>query len=78
MSISVDCLKGHYQTSRENTELVDGSIVRKLVPTCIPCPLNTYQDTFGGAHCIACPEGHITLAVGATSSDQCIREWALI
>ena len=53
--------------------LTDNNKVREMiVPQCVPCPLNTYQEHVGGAQCMPCPPDHDTLGMGSTSRDDCI------
>lgn len=54
---SVECLEGQFST--------DGK-------TCVPCLLDTYQDTTGQGDCKPCASDHFTTSSGSTRLSDCI------
>ena len=50
----------------------------ETVPVCEVCPLNSYADTVGSPVCSQCPKYHTTSFTGATSLQDCSREFRLV
>lgn len=51
---------------------INGRIVAEVIPECVGCPLNTYQDKVGGPECIPCPSNHVTLTTETKTVTDCI------
>ena len=56
---------------------MNGAGFSETVPVCEVCPLDSYVDTVGSPVCSQCPKYHTTSFSGATSFQDCSREFRL-
>ena len=79
----MSCERGQFSTEMERSRIVNGIGFSENVPVCEACPLETYADKLGSVECLPCPKYHTTkyhttLSTGATSVEECLREYTSI
>ena len=73
----VSCEKGYFSSETDRSRVVNGVGFSETVPVFEVCPLNSYADTVGSPVCSHCPRYHTTSFTGATSLQDCSREFRL-
>ena len=74
----MSCERGQFSTEMERSRIVNGIGFSENVPVCEACPLETYADKLGSVECLPCPKYHTTLSTGATSVEECLREYTSV
>ena len=74
----MSCERGQFSTEMEQSRIVNGIGFSENVPVCEACPLETYADKLGSVECLPCPKYHTTLSTGATSVEECLREYTSV
>lgn len=59
---------------RSTVECAAGTYYNVTTETCPMCPRGTYQSVSGQDHCVPCPAGYMTEAVGGQQVSHCKRK----
>ncbi|EKX39137.1 hypothetical protein GUITHDRAFT_53092, partial [Guillardia theta CCMP2712] len=70
------CPLNSYTLNRSSTNVSDclclpGFYSSTGIGPCSPCPLKTYQPSYGSTTCIACSQNTVTLSVGSSAIYDC-------
>lgn len=69
----VSCPPGSYQINKRMVQVDDdGTETVVVMPECVVCSINTYQNAQGQLQCVPCPEYHVTRRNNTRLSEDCI------